>query len=129
MIAGLAAPPPVLDGVELVRLALAEARALGYQKVGLFGAGYLSRLICPYLANMPAEIVALFDEHPMLVGGHLAGIPIHRPEQARELGVQVVIPVTTVHQAKFLERWNLLTGGEIPIRPLWETRCAAAATF
>jgi len=78
---------------------------------------------------MPAEIVALFDEHPMLVGGQLAGIPIHRPEQARELGVQMVIPVTLVHQAKLLERWILLTGGEIPIRPLWETRCAAAPTL
>ena len=124
-----APPPPALDGVELVRLALTEARALGYERVGLFGAGYLSHLICPYLVDMPAEIVALFDEHPMLVGGQLAGIPIHRPEQARELGVQVVIPITMVHQAKLLERWNLLTGGEIPIRPLWETRCAATPTL
>ncbi len=124
----LAAPPPALDGVELVRLALAEAKALGYEKVGLFGAGYLSHLICPHLGHMPAQIVALFDEHPMLVGGQLAGIPIHRPSQARELGVQVVIPVTMVHQATLIERWNRVTGGDPPVVPLWARELSATLT-
>ena len=81
------------------------------------------------LGVVPAGIVALFDEHSMHVGGQLAGIPILRPQRARELGVQAVIPVTMVHQAKLVERWNLLTGGEIPIRPLLQAQCAAAPTL
>ena len=100
----------------------------GENKFGLFGAGYLSHLICPHLGHMPAQIVALFDEHPMLVGGQLAGIPIHRPSQARELGVQVVIPVTMVHQATLIERWNRVTGGDPPVVPLWARELSATLT-
>lgn len=127
--------PPALDGVELVNLAAARAAAEGYRRIGLLGAGYLGHLVAPYLNRgardrgqpMPAEIVCFFDENPVLVGNDLEGLPICRPEQAHQMRVGAVIPVTMVHQAKLIDRWNRLTGGDPPILPLWEAELIETA--
>lgn len=111
--------PPALDGAELVRRALAEAAKHGWTRVGFFGAGYLARLIGPYLDDLPAPIVCLFDENPARVGSSLAGLPIHHPQHAGELGLDAVIPLTLVHQRILIERWQRLYDKRIPIVPLW----------
>ncbi len=116
----LTAKPPVLDGVELVRLALAEAAKQGWKRVGLFGAGYLSRLIGPYLDNLPVKIVCLLDENPARVGNSLAGLPIHHPQQAGELKIDAIVPLTLVHQRSLIEHWQRLYDDRIPIVPLWQ---------
>lgn len=115
----LTTKPPALDGVELVRRALAEAVKQGWMRVGLFGAGYLSRLICPHLDDMPAQIVCLLDENPSLVGASIAGLPIHHPRQASSLGIDAVIPVTLTHQDTMISRWHCLYEDYIPILELW----------
>jgi hypothetical protein len=117
---------PALDGVELERLAVGEAAARGWRRVGLFGAGYLAHLVCPHLGATARRITAIFDEHPMLVGRRLAGLPIERPERAVDLGVEAVIPVTTVHHERLRKRWALLTGGAVPTVPLVESLCPAS---
>lgn len=116
----LVSRPPALDGVELVRLAAEEAAGKGFQRIGLFGAGYLSHLICPHLHEMPGEIVCLLDEDPLLVGRNVGGFEVRRPEQANELGVQAVIPATLVHQRALIGRWERIIGEAIPILPLWD---------
>ncbi len=122
----LGAKPPALDGVELVRLALTEAAQHGVERVGLFGVGYLSHLICPYLDDMPARIVCLLDENPSLVGATLAGVPIHHPQHAAELGLHAVVPVSLVHQTALIKRWQRFFDRRIPIVPLWEEQCSKA---
>ena len=116
----LTSKPPALDGVELVRRALAEAAKQGWKRVGLFGAGYLSRLIGPYLDNLPAKIVCLLDENPARVGSSLAGLPIYHPQAAGELHLDAIIPLTLVHQRNLIERWQSLYDKRIPIVPLWQ---------
>jgi len=115
----LRAIPPALDGVELIQATLTEAANQGYCKIGLIGAGYLTRLICPYLQDMPVEIKYIFDENPALVGKQLAGFSIERPEKAIELGIQAIIPVTLVHQQLMMQRWQRLFGDKITFLPLW----------
>ena len=116
----LGARPPALDGVELLRRALSEAGAQGLTHIALFGAGYFSRLIGPYLNDMSTEIVCLLDENPSLVGASIAGLPIHHPQKAAALGVQAVIPATLVHQRALIGRWERIIGEAIPILPLWD---------
>ncbi len=120
------AKPPALDGVQLVRLALAEAAGRGFNRVGLFGAGYLSHLICPYLRETPVEIVAIFDDNPLLLGTELAGFRVYRPEKAVTLDIQAVVPVTLVHQAEMIQKWQRLFGERIEILPLWVEQSADA---
>jgi hypothetical protein len=66
---------------------------------------------------MPAEIPCFFDERPTSAAA-LSGRPVERPERARALGVQAVVPVTMVHQDRLLARWERLATG-VPILPLW----------
>ena len=115
----LTSRPPALDGVELVRRALTEAAEQGWKRVGLFGAGYLSQLIGPYLDKLPAQVVCFLDENPARVGNSLDGFPIHHPQHAAELGLDAVIPLTLVHQRILIERWQRLYDDRIPIMPLW----------
>ncbi|MHC4775864.1 MAG: sulfotransferase family protein [Planctomycetota bacterium] len=115
----LGAVPPALDGADLVRLALAEASKRGYDRVGLFGGGYLAHLVCPRLGDPPADVAGIFDDDPQLVGREIGGYMVHRPEDAPGLGVEAVVPLTLVHQAKLAERWRRLLGDRIPVLPLW----------
>lgn len=115
----LTAKPPAIDGVQLLRIALDNAAENGVKRVGLFGAGYLSRLISPYLSNMPVEIVCFLDENPSLVGSKLSGIPIIHPNQAAMLDVEAVIPMTMIHQQALIEKWQRMFEDRIPILELW----------
>lgn len=100
----LTVKPPAIDGVELVRIALAKAASQGFKRVAQFGAGYFSRLIGPHLKNMPIEIICFLDENPSLAGSVLAGLPIHHPQQATRLGVETVIPITLIHQQSLIDK-------------------------
>lgn len=122
----LSSCPPALDGVELVRLAVKQAAQMGYKRIGLFGAGYLSHLICPHLNDLSSEIVCLLDESPLLVGQSVGNFKVYKPEQAQELGIEVVIPTTLVHQRPMIDKWNRTIGEAVPILPLWDEQPAEA---
>lgn len=111
--------PPALDVIELTKMALTEAARLGYRRVGLFGAGYFARRVCPYLDDAPVEVVCVFDENPALAHSKIGAFPVHRADAAPEAGVEAVIPTTFVYQGKLVRRWRQLYGDGIPILPLW----------
>ncbi|NLE58678.1 MAG: sulfotransferase [Planctomycetes bacterium] len=116
----LRAVPPSLDGVELVKLALSEAACRGYTRVGLFGAGYMARLTCPHLSDLPVEVAGLLDENPMLAGQRQDGFTVHSLDAAADLGIQAVIPLTMTHQELLIRRWQRMFGSRIPVVPLWD---------
>lgn len=118
--------PPSLDGVELVKLALSEAARRGYCRVALFGAGYMARLTCPHLSDLPVEVAALLDENPMLARWQQDGFTVYSPDEAVRLGVQAVIPLTMTHQALLIRRWRQVFGNRIPVIPLWNEMDEAA---
>ncbi|MGQ9650021.1 MAG: sulfotransferase [Phycisphaerae bacterium] len=111
--------PPSLDGIELVKLALSEAARRGYSRIALFGAGYMARLTCPHLSDLPVKVTALLDENPMLARRQQDGFTVYSPDEAVRLGVQAVIPLTMTHQALLIRRWRQVFGNRIPVIPLW----------
>lgn len=124
----LSAPPPTNDAVQMLRQTIEKVAKQGHQHIGLFGAGYLSHLIAPVINDLCEEIVCFLDENPSLVGTNLGGYPIYHPRQATDLGLEVVIPITLVHQQKLVDRWQCLYEDRIPIIELWhenktETLC------
>ncbi len=128
--------PPVLDGAELLRRAVRHAIDSGYSRIGLFGAGYLAHLLADRFADLgdehgssaTAEVIALFDENPALTGSRIGGLPVSPPAHADELGVQVIIPITLVHQEKLIRRWRELVGPHVPVIALWGESGHNAAT-
>lgn len=124
----LRSTPPSLDGVELVELALRNARRQGYARVGLFGAGYMARLTCPHLRDLPVEVVGLLDENPMLARRRQDGFTVYPLTEAPRLGIEAVIPLTLTHQETLAAKWRQLFGNRIPVVPLWNEeppRCRA----
>ncbi|MCK4626176.1 MAG: sulfotransferase [Phycisphaerae bacterium] len=115
----LRAQPPALDGVVLARMALARAGRLGHGRVGLFGAGYFARLVCPHLTDLPVEVPCIFDENPMLANSRIGAFPIRSPEASSSVGIEAVVPITFVHQAKLIERCHRLFGPDVLVVPLW----------
>lgn len=115
----LRSAPPALDGVDLVKLALIEASRRGYRRAGLFGAGYMARLTCPHLRDLPIEVAGLLDENPMLARQQQDGFTVYPPQEAPGLGIEAVIPLTFTHQALLTKRWQELFDGRIPVVPLW----------
>ena len=112
--------PPALDGADLVHLAVKEAGRRGLSRLGLFGVGYFSRLVCPRIAGRYDEVVTLLDDDPLLVGRTICGFPVNRPEDAPGLGIQAAIPLSAAHQGTLVRKWRSLHGNDIPIIPLWE---------
>ena len=114
--------PPTLDAVELIRQAMQRAIQDGHEKIGLFGAGYLAHLILSDWDSPPENLIGIFDDNPAYTdrrGGHKIGkLTIYRTDQALELGVQAVIPMTLVNQPKMATRWQKLFDGGIPAYPL-----------
>jgi hypothetical protein len=121
----LTARPPALDGVELVRMAMEEAAQRGQRRVGLYGAGYFSRMIIPQLIDMPVELVAIFDDNASIAHRRIGAYPILRTETALDMHVDAVIPATFVHQEKLIRRWRRLIGTAVPILPLWHDEPAS----
>ncbi len=116
----LGARPPTLDAVELTRRALAEAAGMGCARVGLFGAGYFARLVCPHLNDLPVEVACIFDENPALTNRCMGAFPIRMPEAASEIGIEVIVPTTFVHQGRLIQRCRQLFGRHIRVVPLWD---------
>lgn len=117
--------PPTLDAGELTSMALVEASRRGCRRAGLFGAGYFTRRACPRLRKVPIEVVGIFDENPALHGSTIAGLPVRAPEDAGDLEVDVIIPMTFVYQEKMVRRWRALYGSAASIVPLWNDQQTA----
>ncbi len=110
--------PASLDVAELAVNAIEQAADLDYQRIGLFGAGYLTRRACGRLVDQPSQPVCIFDEDPTLHGMKISGYPVCSPQRAAELGVEAVVAMTFVHQEKLINRWREMQPS-VPILPLW----------
>lgn len=105
---------------ELFLGAVRRLRALGVERIALYGAGRHTRRLRDALELTP-EVVGVVDDRAGETGGpgaSLWGYPIVKPERCGELGIQAVIVSSDEYEDQMLER-AAIWGNDLTIVPLY----------
>lgn len=118
---GLEATLPGLPGREARQLlrAIDELRGKQAQRIALYGAGWHTRKLAPFLDRCPEVIAILDDRATPNEGRRIGDVPILPPDATRGLKLDAIVISSDEHEREMLARAGTFRG-DVPVVTLYQ---------